>query len=263
VIYEPFDYPVGNLNLQSGTSELGLLGTWTALSAEGGALVVETSLAYGTLPVSGGSIGHLSFASDCYGGARSVSASALAGNGLLADGATLWFSLEMGIGRDSSGTPANIVNTRLAFALANSSFNTGGYEYWINNEDTQPGSGLGVTLGRIGDFSGSIVATQFRDLSSGNGVNGNIVGDFTGTTYRNDQHGLIVGKIVWGAVTDTIELYQPDTTMNLGSPISTLTVSVNQSTYDTITFSRGDSVVMDELRFGASYDAVIGATTEP
>jgi hypothetical protein len=263
VIYEPFDYPAGNLNLQSGTSEIGLAGMWTALSSDGQALVVGTSLSYGALPVLGGSIGTLSFFQNRFGGARTVSPSALLSKGLLADGATLWFSLQVGYGRDLSGTPPNTTNARLGFALANSSFSTGRYQYWINDEGGQLGSGLGVTLGYVAGGSGRAVATQFRDLASGDNVTGNILGNFTGTAYGLDQHGLIVGKIVWGAVTDTIELYQPDTNLNLGSPISTLTVSVEQSTYDTITFARSDPVVMDEIRFGASYEAVIGATAQP
>jgi hypothetical protein len=263
VIYEPFDYAVGDLHLQSGTSEIGLLGSWSAHSGERPTTVVETSLAYGALPLCGGSIGKLDFGVNRFGGARSVSASALASTGLLASGATLWFSLEMGYGRDGAGNPANTLNARLAFALANSSFAPGNYQYWITKDGLQPGSGLGVTLGYIDAVPGRIVATQFRDVASGDFIDGNVFGDFTGTTYGNDQHGLIVGKIVWGDASDTISLYQPDTAMNLGAPISKLTVSVDQSQYDTITFARSDPVVMDELRFGASYEAVIGASAQP
>lgn len=69
----------------------------------------------------------------------------------------------------------------------------------------------------------------------------------------------VVGKVLSGAVTVTIAVYQPDKNLNMGSPISTLTVSVDQSTYDTITFTRSDPVVMDEIRFGPSCKAVIGA----
>lgn len=258
-IYEPFDYPVGPLNLQSGSSEIGLTGKWAALSTEGKAMVVAKSLTYGTLPVSGGSIGNLTFYSNRYGGARPISPSALAGSGLLADGATVWFSLEMGHGHDADGTPADLTNARLAFALANSSFNQGTNEYWINDEYNQVGSGLGVTLGCIGDIEGRVVATQFPDGKFGDGFDGNVLGNFMGLPLGAEQHALIVGKVLWGAVTDTIEVYQPDTNLNLGSPISTLTVSVDQSTYDTITFTRSDPITMDEIRFGSSYRAVIGA----
>jgi hypothetical protein len=55
-------------------------------------------------------------------------------------------------------------------------------------------------------------------------------------------------------------LYRPDADLNLGPVISTLTVSVDQTTYDTITWCRGDEVVMDEIRFGPSYSSVLGTT---
>jgi hypothetical protein len=259
VIYEPFDYPAGHLNLQSGASEVGLAGSWNALSTDGQALVIGSSLSHGSLPTKGGSIGGLECCINRFGGSRAVRASALLGNGLLQDGATLWFSVVVGFGLDPDGVPGNIANAHLVLALANSSFSEGRYEYWIKDEDTHLGSGLGLTLGLIDGKLGSVVATQFRDLASGDFFNGNIRGDITGASYTENQHGLIVGKIEWGAVQDTLVLYQPDKQLNMGSPVSTLTVSVDQSTYDTITFARGDVIVMDEIRFGTSYDAVIGA----
>jgi len=262
-IYEPFDYPAGGLNGKSGSSEVGLTGTWGA-NAE--TLVVPGSLTWGGLATTGGSIGNLTYYVNRYGGTRAVSASALAGNGLLNDGATLWFGLEMGYGRDAAGTAANLSNARLGFALANSQFNGGNYDYWIVNEGEQLGSGLGVVLGRISNVNGRVVAAQFRDLASGDGVAGNVLGSWTGTgtTLKNDEHGLFVGKIVWGEASDSIEIYQLGTDLSLpASPISTLTVSVNQSTYDTITFARGDPMTMDEIRFGRTFEDVIGNPPPP
>jgi hypothetical protein len=61
-----------------------------------------------------------------------------------------------------------------------------------------------------------------------------------------------------GRRSDTIELYNPDTDLSLGSVISTLTTAVDQANFDTITFERGDGVLMDEVRFGASADEVLG-----
>ena len=68
---------------------------------------------------------------------------------------------------------------------------------------------------------------------------------------------LIVGKITWGTTSDTIAIYQPDANLNLGSLISTLTTNVNQSTQDTMTWSRGDVVMLDEIRFSTSYASVL------
>ena len=86
VIYEPLDYPVGELNAQSGVAESGFDSAWNANVTS---LIVADSLTYGTLPTQGGSVGNLSNNVNRFGGNRGVSASALAGNGLLADGATV------------------------------------------------------------------------------------------------------------------------------------------------------------------------------
>jgi hypothetical protein len=74
----------------------------------------------------------------------------------------------------------------------------------------------------------------------------------------NVDYRLVVGRITWGATEDTIDIFLPDTNLNLGPVHSTLTVDVDQSGYDTISFARGDKVVMDEIRFGASFESVIG-----
>ena len=250
VVYEPFNYEVGGLDGQGDPNQVGLEGTWNAQES---ALLIADSLTYGTLPTTGGSIGGLAGGSNHYGGARAISVDALAGNGLLDDGATLWFSVEMGF-----GTGGNTANARLAFALANDQFNEGNYNYWINDDGEQLGSGIGVILGRLDTIIGSVAAAQFRDSASGDALAGNILGNTTDALYGEGEHGLIVGKIMWGSENDTIEIYQPDMDMNLGDPISTLTTTVDQSTFDTITWARGDSVAMDEIRFGENYAAVLG-----
>jgi hypothetical protein len=265
-VYEPFDYPTGGLNGKSGSTEVGFDGAWTANAS---ANVFAASLSYGSLPTAGNSIGGLNGGSNNFGGKRAVKVSALAANGLLADGATLWFSVEVGYGVQDLGVPpklANLTNARLAFALANSNFSTGNNQYYLVNEGSQLGSGLGLTLGRFNGVNGKVVATQFRDSSFGtSGSSGNFFGTEppAGLYTGAGQSGLIVGKITWGAASDTIELYRPDTDMALpSSPISTLTVNVNQSTFDTITWARGDIVIMDEIRFGATYNSVLLGSQE-
>jgi alpha-galactosidase len=256
LIYESFDYATGPLNTQSGISEVGLEGTWTATTAQ----IYAGSLTYGSLPTAGNSAGATG-GSNNFGGARAVRASALAANNLLDDGTTLWFSVLVGY-----GTGGNLTNSRLGFALANNSFSTANFNYNILNSGT--GSGLGLTLGRFSGSNGKVVATQFRDSDSGSGFGGNVFGTETTALFGTGVHGLIVGRIDWGAATDTITLYHPETDLVLpASPISTLSVNVDQATFDAITWARGDAVVLDEIRFGASYDDVIGAgvtnDTEP
>ncbi len=255
LVYEPFDYPAGVvLGGQGGTSEIGLTGTWTA-SAD--TKVSANPLGFGGIITDGGSISELNGSVNRFGGARAVNSSALTGNGLLDDGAELWFSVIMGY--DTGG---NVTNSRLAFALANSQFSAANFNYNINNEGAQLGSGLGVTLGRFSGANGRIAATQFRDSTTGTGFAGNIFGTEHNAGFVGGSSGLIVGKIVWGAANDTIEIYRPDSNLNLGAVVSTLTVSVDQSTFDTITFARGDKVVLDEIRFGKSFADVLGPATD-
>ena len=256
LVHEPFDYAAGGLNGKGGTSEIGLAGTWSASTS---ANVVAGSLAYGSLPVTGGSIGNLNGGSNNYGGKRSLSSTALAQNGLLNDGATLWFSVVMGYGTDS-----NLTNARLALALSNAGLSTNNYQYYILNDGAQPGSGLGVTLGRFDGANGKVVASQFRSSSNGtSGWDGNVFGNVPISTIGAGQQRLVVGKIIWGADSDTIELYEPDTNRNINQPTSTLTVNVDQSEYDTVTWTRGDIVTMDEIRFGNSLAAVVGLDLPP
>ena len=51
--------------------------------------------------------------------------------------------------------------------------------------------------------------------------------------------------------------------MDIARPTSTLTVNVDQSTFDTLTWSRGDVVTLDEIRFGNSLAAVAGLEIFP
>ncbi len=245
VVYEPFNYPGTALNGASGTSEVGLAGTWAA-SAD---TKLGPNRSFGPLVTRGAGIGDLQTGTNRFGGARPLNAAALAGNGLLTDGVTLWFSLIMGY--DTGG---NVTNSRLGFCLSTESLSTSNFAYFF---PTAGAEGLGVTLGNL-TGNGRIAATKFRDSTFGTGITGNQLGTLSSSIYGAGQSGLIVGKITWGAANDTIEIYRPGADLVLpATPISTLTTTVNQAAFDTITWARGDKVVMDEIRFGASYAAVI------
>ena len=75
------------------------------------------------------------------------------------------------------------------------------------------------------------------------------------------DHRLVVAKITWGASSDTIEIYLPKEDMVLpDTPSSVLTLNVDQSAFDTLTFSRNGVPLLDEIRIGASYHSVLQGT---
>ncbi len=238
-IYEPFNQAAGNLNGTSGSGSIGLNGAWTA----GSQITTESpSLTFGTLPVSGNRVKIVGMNSP--GASRPISTSALASRGLLDNGATLWFSVLMGGygGWDASG---NLIE----LALANNSFPNGTN---IPNDGSIPGSGLGVRLQNKGVYAAQFAATGAPLTGAyDNTVTGGIV---------NDNQRLVVGKITWGAANDSIEIYLPEQDMILPAPTSVLAANVDQSTFDTLTFSRGSNVLLDEIRFGATLQSVIQGT---
>ena len=257
LVYEPFDYPAGGLNAAGGSTDFGFSGNW---SANATTEVVASDRGYGSLPTTGGSVGNLSGGQNRPGGTRAIDGS-IAGAGLLADGRELWFSAVMGY--DAGG---NRTNSRLALSLGSTGFNNANFSYVL---DEAGATGLGVTLGRFGG-NGRIVATQFRDGSVGgtSGFADNVFGDRSGTVVLPGSNAqvdvaLVVGRFAWGAASDTLDIFLPDAGLSLGAVHSTLTVDVNQSLYDTISFKRGDQVVIDEFRFGASANDVLGVIPEP
>jgi beta-lactam-binding protein with PASTA domain/methionine-rich copper-binding protein CopC len=247
-IYEPFRYPSGFFHGSASANEIGLLGSW---SANSDIRTIGGSLNYGSLHTNGGSLGNMS-ATNAYGGHRAINPAALAGNGLLADGATLWFSVELG----HSGIN---YQRSIFFALANSSFNSSGSLHAIKNEGAEVGIGVGVAV-----HTGDVFAAKFGDATPGNVSTSHTYGGWTAAngSLGNYSHRLVVGKLTWGAANDTIEIYLPWEDLTLpAAPSSTLSVNVNQSTFDTLTFSRNGAPIIDEIRFGATYQSVIQGNT--
>ncbi|MBT8044556.1 MAG: PASTA domain-containing protein, partial [Verrucomicrobiae bacterium] len=245
-IYEPFDYPVhpAVLNGASGSSEIGLDGTWTA----GGDIYTESpGYTYGTLPTNGPKLWSRGYNSP--GASRPINPSALAGSGLLDDGATLWFSVL--IGCDDTWTRT------IDIALANASFP---YRHYILDDGAEPGTGLGLHFD-----DKEFRAAQYFDASQGTTSDAKLVGDWDGDVAgRMNRYGdlrLVVVKITWGASSDTVEVYLPFEDMQLPSePSSTLIADVDQSKFDVLTFSRGGDIWIDEIRFGGTLQSVLQGT---
>lgn len=271
-LYEPFDYSPGKLNGASGMSEVGLSGIWTSnTDSNFQNNIVANSPTYGNVTTKGGKFNPLG--GNRLGGRRPISSNVLVDSSLLAPGATLYFSALVGM-----QTGANPANTTLCLALANNGFPNANNQWHIASEGTLKGDGVGFTMRYFLNESakGRIKATRFRDSSFGGTLDGNVYGTWSdGLDVAPSTHQLIVGRITWSDDVlyasepgepevknpDVIEIFQPASSLNFpGTPISTLKVDVDQSTYDTLTFCYGDKPLLDEIRFGPTYASVVLGT---
>ncbi|MDX1679361.1 MAG: DUF6288 domain-containing protein [Akkermansiaceae bacterium] len=259
-IYEPFAYEPGSLDGQSGRHEIGLAGSWSA--RKDNAMIRSGSLSYAGLPTVGGK--YEPEGGNSWGGAREILPSALKANGLLDDGAVLWFSAVVGYGSE-----ANYKWDRLSFALANNRFNMGNATTYIQDEGSRKGLGIGFTMFKHDSHAtgGRVQATRFQDksLDTGNSkpdIHGSW--DQMPTLIPEGGHGLVVGRITWATdpqQEDVIEIFGPMSDLKLPSePVSMLRTIVDQSDFDTLTFCKGGHVLLDEIRFGPSYESVLAGT---
>jgi len=237
LVYEPFNYGPGKLQLVS---------SWSKVT--GGDFVVQaTGLDYGTLPISGAHIKSDTATSGDRGYTLNSAAATIGGAGLLADGQTLWMSAVI---QAVTAANASIV-VRLGTDYVNGTYAiTGG-----------TGDSVGFNV-----QNGNDLQTRYH-VGGIAGPNGAIT-----TNLPNISTTLLVMEMIWNAdntQADTIKYYRPDTDLNLGSPVLTINAAIfNQAAFDTFSVSGSNaSVLLDEIRFGASYDDVIspivGTDTTP
>lgn len=241
VIEESFVYDTGALNGSNGGT--GFSGAWSA--TRNNPPVFSPGLTAGDLAVAGNAVN-----GNAWSGVARPIGSTLSNAGLLDDGATLWFSVIM----DLAG--ANLSNADLNMALTDSSkfvSNNFGSRY-----DLDGGASQGIGVGHTG---GNIRGMYWQDTNADSDAERNLSGastlqlDPTGT--NNPTGALIVGKIEWGvgAGDETLTLYNPDTNLNLGTPVLAATAfpALNQSGFDTLAIQFKDSTPkIDEIRFGAT-----------
>jgi hypothetical protein len=229
LIYEPFGD--SDFNLGENTPGIGLIGDWQSSSVS----VDIPNLFFGSLPTSANSafpsLGKTSA------NARVLIGSELFAAGLLDAGAVLWFSF---VTSNAVGT-----NNELQFALGTAGVTPAGDIPDI----ADAGQAIGV------NFAGGQTpkaATWSSALSAGAS---------TGSIAQGST-GLIVGKITWGADSsspDQVEIFLPASDMlQPATPVSTTSAVLDQSLFDTLSFA-GKAPLIDEIRFGASYDDAIGA----
>lgn len=237
VVYESFGQTAGDLNGQAG-SGIGLAGNW---SDEQTVSVEDTpTLSYGDLQNTGGQVR--------VGAGNSTDAwvttsSALGDNGLLDDGATLWFSYMY---EKASGGGAN---EWAGFAFGTDRLNAS----FSGANMTNSGNGVGLTTRdagvRVATWSGGGNADQAGTLS-----------------VPLNTSVLIVGKVEWGATggddeTITVYVVDPSDLGTLGTGASKTVAGFDQTLLDTISFTQRNAgnpgtSIYDEIRFGATLEDV-------
>ncbi len=251
IIYEPFDYELGNLQGKTANPGTGLTGTYSDTgSSPPDFEVTGTSLSYGSHPTSGGSASYVDSVGSGTGNVShavstlTTGSGSLAGAGLLADGAVLWFSV-------LQRTTNNTAHDGFAFALATDPLTN-------NTNFTATGAqGVGFAISSAGNLTAR-VSTGPSTHTNGANID----------RFSLAETILIVGKITWGDSSDTVlDMYLPDTSMNLGSVVSTASASVDQSAFDTLSFHtrrQGSAdptlitnVGLDEIRFGSTLGDVM------
>ncbi|MFK7910535.1 MAG: PEP-CTERM sorting domain-containing protein [Akkermansiaceae bacterium] len=239
VVYEGFDYN-GSIasggNIAGANGGTGFSGAW--VNTRNSPDYVEPGNTAGTLTVVGGK---------AQGGAWSGIARPVVGtlSSLLTDTSTLWFSLIMDLeGQNQSNADINVALTNAA------KFNSGTFGS-RENLDGATNEGIGVT------HSGGNIRAVYWDNAGGRTESGATSLSIGGA---NPASALVVGKIEWGAATETITLYAPDAALNLGTAITSLTTAGNlsQAGFNNLAIQFKDQSRVDELRFGATSDDVLG-----
>ncbi|MCH7226885.1 sialate O-acetylesterase [Haloferula sp. A504] len=249
LIYEGFDYDAGGLGTNNGGT--GFTAAWSTIDSSPS--VVAPGLSYGSLAVAGNGAGK-AVNSGSGAGARLIGdTSALDSAGLMANGQSLWFSFLLSI-------PSGHTNVDFNFSLGSDGFADYGSGEFGDRTSLQSGEGIGVAKINRSSSVSDIVGAYYQDNdadSYAERVTQLAFDRWNGATL------LIVGRIDWGAddlAGETLTLYTPDTDLNLGTAVldGMVIPALDQSAFDTVAFQMKDAVTIDEIRFGATYEDVIG-----
>ncbi|BCX46799.1 hypothetical protein HAHE_07070 [Haloferula helveola] len=242
LLYEGFDYTAGqNINTQDGGFGFG--GPWASTlrnpKAQNG------SKDWGALRFSGGHA-----RGDGWSALVRPLGSTLSDAGLMANGATLWFSVVFDLENQ------NFTNADLHFALASDQFEPVNYS---DRKNLVAGEGIGVTHDRArvrGAYWQDNDTDTVAELAT---KNSSYYIDGSGGAL---PRGLLVGKIEWGAddlANETLTIYAPGKDLSLGDPVMEpwSIPALDQSQFDVLALQFKDTPVMDEVRFAATSAGVL------
>jgi len=247
LLYEPFDYTVGQglSGLNGGT---GWGGAWAV--PKNNPTVREPNNEWGELLVLGARINPPGW-SIIY---RPIGTT-LADAGLMSNGATLWFAFVADI------LNQNLTNLDYNFALCNDNFSA---NYSYKTDLLNGGQGIGV-----GCYRKDFMAAYWKNNDADEFGDRTTSSEKLALNSTDNSRVLFVGKIEWGAdgsAAEKITLYTPGHDLVLPTPLvdSWETDALDQSSFDRISIQWKDSQPsIDEIRFGASFDEVIGIALPP
>ena len=256
LIYDGFDYESVPLasgdNIAGADGGTGFTGAWA--NTRNTPDFILPGYTAGSLPVVGGAI-----QGNAWSGVARPIGSTLADANLLDDGATLWMSVIFDL------TGQNTTNADLNLALTNApKFHSSTFGDRENLEgETNEGIGITHSGGFIqavywqnNDGATDTVAERTESANSSLKLGG------TG----NPTTALIVMKIEWGvgAGDETVTLYAPDNDLNQVEVLAaTAFPAIDQSLFNNLALQFKDTSRMDEIRFGATFEDVIGDTGNP
>lgn len=229
IFYEPFDMPAGG-PLAGQPAGIGLDNLW---QADINVTVASGSFSFGALPT----FGNRTTRSEGNTAASLFMGDLFQDAGLISPGSELWFSFLTTNPNTTGITPTFVIGNEAPTGSAN-----------IANS----GSAIGVRLNQ---------GTQVQPMIYNNGV-----AVATGTTQHNlaaSETVLVVGRIQWAATpgaTTSVSVYTPASdTLALDTP-QTVSAVIDPANFRLLSlWGNTTAPAMDEIRFGATYQDVIGA----
>ncbi len=217
------------------------VGLWDYANGRGTTLNEDRGLSFSTLPVAGSAMSR-------YGTMGRTQAYRLLSPGaqaaLTQDNTTIWFSVLV-------STPASYPGEHFLF----------GSEPLIHTNLGQiaaPGQGFGFYSAETVD---AIVFNGSQDKAA------QVTGTYTQTLQPDGTHydpSLIVGKINWKPNGTPDEFFLFSVTDLSSEPSESEAIAsitdqdLDQSTFDTVSYSDGSFGIVDEIRFGTSFGSVVG-----
>ena len=268
LVYEPFDYPGTNQNINNQDGGVGFDGAWiasgfggnnfetgrTSFNVGSGTTVNEVGgLEFPGLATAGSGLARFGTAGQRH-AYRLLSSAAQ--EALTEDNTTIWFSILL-------GSPNN--NRFGTFIFGDTELFAGGS--FPNGNMNGAGQGFGVGFRTDNDGvavggSGSANAVAFINSDSATVDVGSFVPVLqSGGTHHDTM--LIVGKIIWNPDGTPDELFLFNITdVSMGEPdeedaIASLTADLDQSTFDRISFWDTGTSIFDEVRIGTSFASVV------